>query len=137
MEFNFEMMKDDVPVKTKGGCQVRILCSNALGEYPIVGLIIKDITKEEETLARFTKEGKADTGNEEDNLVTCKIEEKLDIWIARDMDGSLFLFQHQPVKHSDYFKEETDSMIEIPQEKFPFVTWENSPKKISLKYATF
>ena len=59
------------------------------------------------------------------------------LWIARDIEGTLYVYKRKPVKHTvafypenphdnDYFCLDNDTL-------FPEVTWENSPKKIELK----
>lgn len=52
------------------------------------------------------------------------------IWIARDKDGSLFMYRKKPERRDDLFHPIDGSFLEIDEEneiKFNDVTWENSP----------
>ena len=50
----------------------------------------------------------------------------LAIWIARDENNLLFLFDEEPTKFNQVWVEEIDSsLIEIDQCLFPFITWES------------
>lgn len=56
------------------------------------------------------------------------------MWIARDKDGSLFLYEIKPKKYEEYF----DSIrgykaIQLNDELFPEITFENSPREVKLK----
>lgn len=62
------------------------------------------------------------------------------LWIARDKDGKLFLYNYLPNRNNDSgnFMEEVDDMwngevMRIDPKLFPEVTWENSPKQVELK----
>lgn len=60
-------------------------------------------------------------------------EELLMAWIARDKDGSLFLHNKEPRRTNDWFVSGKYSCeMRIDKDKFPEVTWENSPKRISI-----
>jgi hypothetical protein len=61
-------------------------------------------------------------------------------YIARDIDGKLFLYNYLPNRNNDSgnFMEEVDDMwngevMRIDPKLFPEVTWENSPKQVELK----
>lgn len=60
------------------------------------------------------------------------------IWIARDKDGELCLYKTKPWKrvntthHNDQFDCD-DSFMNIDNDLFPEVTYENSPQEIELK----
>jgi hypothetical protein len=60
------------------------------------------------------------------------------MWVARDetdgFRGGLFLYKEEPMREEKYdmFDDRVDSMIELPEEAFPEVTWENSPRKVRL-----
>jgi DNA 3'-phosphatase len=74
-----------------------------------------------------------------------------DIWLARDLDGSLFAFLEEPVRDKDVerFMPSKDckdvfdfntgesfddnTYVELPSHFYPKVTWENSPKKLILE----
>lgn len=58
-------------------------------------------------------------------------------WVARDKSGLLCAFNAEPIIHEDVFiRSSMKSMyIAIPEEYeilFGFVTWENSPIKITI-----
>lgn len=55
----------------------------------------------------------------------------MELWIARDKNGNLFLFQLEPVRVTDVFA--GGGYMQIGSRLFPEVTWENSPKKVELK----
>ena len=56
------------------------------------------------------------------------------LWIARDMDGELFLYREKPIKNGDLFSMPVDNnMIRLSDDAFPKVTFENSPQKVELK----
>lgn len=56
------------------------------------------------------------------------------LWIARDLDGELFLYDKEPIKGRRRFnvKMFTHS-YRISPSNFPEVTFENSPQQIELK----
>lgn len=60
-----------------------------------------------------------------------KEERIMEMWIARDKDGDLFLFQLEPFRDTDMFM--GGVYMGIENYLFPEVTWENSPKKVELK----
>jgi hypothetical protein len=57
------------------------------------------------------------------------------LWIARNTDDTLVLFQSKPILGSDFIWEEllNEDCMYIEEYLFPEVTWENSPKEIELK----
>ena len=61
------------------------------------------------------------------------------LWIARDFDGSLWVYKDKPKKKAHYFCPFTESDLEgpdygrLPHKLFPEVTFENSPKEVELK----
>ena len=63
----------------------------------------------------------------------------MEYWIARDKDGTLWLFDMKPIKNENYFSCAVDSYgrwseeCELKEHMFPEVTFENSPQKIELK----
>ena len=61
----------------------------------------------------------------------------MELYIARDKDGSLFLYNYFPVKDNDQFMVDGDDIygdgMKIDSGLFPEVTWENSPQKVELK----
>ena len=58
----------------------------------------------------------------------------MEMWIARDKDGTLYISEEKPQLHIDYFDTELGTFYsEIPSGLFPEVTFENSPQMIELK----
>ena len=57
------------------------------------------------------------------------------MWIARDKDGSLWLYGAKPIKFVNMFVEdgENETLGTINNSQFPEVTWENSPKELIIK----
>lgn len=57
---------------------------------------------------------------------------KTELWVARDKDGDLFLFQEKPTKKDDYWV--SAIFIKLNTKSFPEVKWEDKkPKKVELK----
>lgn len=59
----------------------------------------------------------------------------MELWIARDNDGELFLYQNKPTKGDYRFVcgYAYDDYIELDRDKFPEVTFENSPQKVKIE----
>lgn len=59
----------------------------------------------------------------------------MELYIARDKDGDLFLYNKKPRQLPDIFISEELGfhVIIIDSELFPEVTWENSPQQVELK----
>lgn len=56
------------------------------------------------------------------------------LWIARDMDGLLYLYDNMPDKRSEYFLPYAGyNGILLDDEMFSEVTFENSPQEVELK----
>lgn len=61
------------------------------------------------------------------------------LWIARDKDGCLWVYKSKPVKLEEkYFIDIKENSVdtlgtELPKERFPEVTFENSPQEVKLK----
>lgn len=65
-------------------------------------------------------------------------ERGLSVWIARDKDGEISIYNNKPWKRENepYHNGEFDSddyYINIDKELYPEITWENSPKEFKLK----
>lgn len=61
------------------------------------------------------------------------------MWIARDEDGSLWVYSNRPILERGRFVLSGMrgwDLIEINKEEFPEVTWENSPKEITTTIKT-
>lgn len=59
------------------------------------------------------------------------------LYLARDKDNTLTLFKSKPINHADTYwmpREEVDcgNYISLPDDAFPELTFENSPKVITL-----
>lgn len=56
------------------------------------------------------------------------------LWIARDKDGLLYLYDNTPEKRSEYFLPYA-GYDDMPLDNglFPEVTFENSPQEVELK----
>ena len=60
-------------------------------------------------------------------------------WIARDEDGTLWLFKECPIKKEKMFYPTTDTTgrftyyRSMPEDIFPEITFENSPREVELK----
>jgi hypothetical protein len=62
---------------------------------------------------------------------------EMDVWIARDEDGQLAMYDNDPHKWRDYFYSsgnKRNSYIKLPTYMFPKLTFENSPIKIRLVF---
>lgn len=61
----------------------------------------------------------------------------LKLWVARDKDGELYIFETKPDLDLDMFQnclmEDYNWFEEIPDHWFPEVTFENSPQEVELK----
>lgn len=57
------------------------------------------------------------------------------LWIARDKNGLLTVYNEKPELHYvEYWDGDYGTqVIDIPKEMFPEVTFENSPKEVELK----
>lgn len=61
----------------------------------------------------------------------------LEGWVARDMDGGLFLYPFKPYRKSAWFAipkdEEYNAAMQIDKSLFPSVTWQSEPKKVKIE----
>lgn len=57
------------------------------------------------------------------------------LWIARNTDDTLVLFQSKPILGPDFIWKEllNEDCMYIEEYLFPEVTWENSPQQVELK----
>ena len=63
------------------------------------------------------------------------MEEKI-LWIARDKDNSLFIYSKKPIKDYNSYIYNTEDVLDstiIPEELYPEITFENSPKQLIIK----
>lgn len=62
---------------------------------------------------------------------------KNSVWIARDKNGTLAIFENKPILDIDdawYCKNDGDDFSIVNKNMFPEVTFENSPKRLIIKY---
>ena len=59
----------------------------------------------------------------------------MEMWIARDKDGELYLFMSKPYRNkTTFFSENTYAdFCKLPEGSYPEVTWKNSPKRVEVK----
>lgn len=63
----------------------------------------------------------------------------MEMWIARDYDNTLWIFEKYPIKKENLFYPTTDIngnftfYRSLPTDMFSEVTFENSPQKVELK----
>lgn len=55
---------------------------------------------------------------------------KTKIWIARDKDGELYLYESKPYRKGDRFADYF--FIRLDKNSHPEITWENSPQQIEI-----
>ena len=55
------------------------------------------------------------------------------LWIVRDFEGELFAFYKKPERESRYWA--SDRYIEIDDNLFPNLTWEDEPLEVELRPA--
>jgi hypothetical protein len=53
-------------------------------------------------------------------------------WLARDLDGELYLYPNKPTKEGDFFYSYMSS-FHLDATEYPEVTFENSPQEVELK----
>lgn len=57
------------------------------------------------------------------------------VWVARDDDGSLWIYTTKPVKGGGMFScSATGDMFQIDDSVFPEITYDNSPVKVKLLF---
>lgn len=55
-------------------------------------------------------------------------------WVARDEYGSLYLYDHIPIKQGIWFRSQRGyDMMKLDDRLFPEITFNNSPQKVELK----
>ena len=55
------------------------------------------------------------------------------MWIARDKNGDLCVYGSKPERFDDEVYGDYGKYQKLPEEWFPEVTWENSPKELIIK----
>ena len=57
------------------------------------------------------------------------------VWVARDVDGSLWIYTTKPVKSDGMFHcSATGDMFQIDDSVYPEITFENSPIRVKLLF---
>lgn len=62
----------------------------------------------------------------------------MSLWIARDKDGTLAAYHEKPIRKKDRFEEAESGHHKgwadyLDDSEYPQVTWENSPKELTVK----
>ena len=81
--FDFDKAKEGLPVKTKSGCDVRIVCWDKLGECPIVGLVKR--SEETENVILFNKFGIPMSAPVETESLVCVVKRRK-VWVSVYLD---------------------------------------------------
>ena len=56
----------------------------------------------------------------------------MSVWIARDKCGELWGYEDRPIRGENTF-DGAGCVLSMPDELYPEVTWENSPKELVVK----
>lgn len=56
---------------------------------------------------------------------------KAKVWIARDLNGELYIYQKKPELEVDHF-DTYYGFIQIDEQSHQEITWENSPQEIEI-----
>lgn len=94
---------------------------------------------------KFVKERERERKEEERKRidVTCKLlrqaywqswDKLPSVWIARDDDGSLWIYRTKPEESLGMFCRSAGGMIQIDDSAYPEITFENSPIKVKLLF---
>jgi hypothetical protein len=54
-------------------------------------------------------------------------------FIARDRDGSLFLYNDKPIRQSDYGTWTSCDFFKMDDKLFPEITWQDEPQQVTVK----
>lgn len=62
----------------------------------------------------------------------------MSIWIARNTDGTLDLYHEKPIRKKTHFEAADNGFMKgwigyLPDDEYKQVTWENSPKELTIK----
>lgn len=55
----------------------------------------------------------------------------MELWIARDYNKQLWLHTSKPYRNGYVFQ--SNKYLQISSDKFPEITWENSPRKVKIE----
>lgn len=57
----------------------------------------------------------------------------MELWIARDESGGLYVYRGKPDRSGISFEPQHDGdFMRLPDDYYPEVTWENSPQRLVL-----
>ena len=99
--FDFNKAKEGLPVKTKSGYDVRIVCWDKLGEYPIVGLVKR--SSETEGVILFDKFGIPFTAPVETESLVCVVK-KRKVWVSVYLDENGYVQAAVPADVDSCYK---------------------------------
>lgn len=99
--FDFDKAKNGLPVKTKGGCDVRIVCWDKLGGYPIVGLIKR--SEEMEHVMLFDEFGIPMAAPTETESLVC-VAKKRRVWVSVYLDENGYIQAAVPADVDSRYK---------------------------------
>lgn len=57
----------------------------------------------------------------------------MELWIARDKDGELYIYPDKPYIAGGVFCNDSETFFKISGDAFPQVTWENSPQRVRIE----
>lgn len=100
--FDFDKAKNgDLPVKTRSGYDVRIICWDKLGDYPIVGLVKRN--EETENVMLFNRFGLPMAASGEMECLVCVVE-KRKVWVSVYLDENGYVQVAIPSEVSPKYK---------------------------------
>lgn len=100
--FDFDKAKNgDLPIKTRSGYDVRIVCWDRLGEYPIVGLVKRN--EETENVILFDRFGLPMNAPVEIECLVCLVK-KRKIWVSVYLDENDYVQAAVPSEVNPSYK---------------------------------
>lgn len=99
--FDFDKAKNELPVMTKSGEEVRIICWDKLGDHPIVGLIKRNSEKENAVV--FDKFGIPVNSPVEVDSLVCVVEKRR-VWVSIYLDENGYIRAAIPNEVDPYYK---------------------------------
>lgn len=117
-QFSLEEFKKNPERKvvTRRGKDVRIICTDAKGDYPVVGLIHYRDGDERESPNTYTENGSYDISNDEDARDLFFSPEKKIIW------GNLYSTQLGTTFSGDFYKTEEAALKEKAKDFSKYIT---------------
>lgn len=102
ISFDFDKAKNgDLPIKTRSGYDVRIICWDRLGEYPIVGLVKRN--EETENVMLFDRFGLPMAAPVETECLVCLVK-KRKIWVSVYLDENGYVQAAVPSEVNPSYK---------------------------------